>query len=144
MKQSSESLLALQFSQLSNLLTLLTQEKEVLQKNSPDDLIKLTQEKNTLLLSIQDTDNQISLQPNFATEKSEGLHQESLESISNLLAECKDLNTLNGMIIQQSQAVVARMKTSLLESGSQSSSTYDKKGNSSGSLKGLKSLNIKA
>lgn len=141
MENSSESLLLVQLDQLTRLLTLLEQEKKVLVSHSPEDLIALTQEKNTLLLAVQDTDVQISQQPNFAQEKAQGRYQETLAEIESLLTQCKKLNTVNGLIIQQSQIAVEKMKTSLLENNNRSSMTYDNKGKASGSLK---SLGIKA
>lgn len=141
MEQTSEELLAQQLNQLTQLLALLESEKQILQTHSPEDLITITQEKNTLLLTVQETDTVLSKHPNFRKEKSSGIHQKTLDSIENLLLQCKKLNTVNGMIIQQSQISVAKMKTSLLVNNNRSSMTYDNKGKTSGTLK---SLDLKA
>lgn len=141
MEQTSEDLLAQQLNQLTHLLALLEKEKQVLQTHSPEDLTAVTLEKNTLLLAVQETDTLFSQHPSFKQEKASGIHQKTLESIEDLLQQCKKLNTVNGMIIQQSQISVAKMKTSLLTNSNRSSMTYDNKGKTSGTLK---SLDIKA
>lgn len=137
----SEQLLEQQLNQLSSLLGLIEQEKEVLQEHSPEALTHVAEQKNALLLSVQEIDEKISQSPNFAQEKASGVHQEILDKIAGLLKQCKEANTVNGLIIQQSQIAVEKMKTSLLEKSSKTSMTYDNKGKTSG---GLKSLGIKA
>lgn len=141
MSASSEQLLSQQQQKLQSLLALLEKEKEVLQGHSPEELIEIAQQKNSLLLSVQELDEKISQQAGFAKEKAAGLYQDLLDDIASLLEQCKEINTVNGMIIQQSQIAVEKMKTALLVSNNRSSMTYDNKGKASGTLK---SLGIKA
>ena len=138
---SNEQKLSTQLAQLSTLESLLVAEKETLQSNNPEALTALSEEKNELLLAIQQLDQTIEQSPTFKQEKQQGMHDAQLAEIKAKLTHCKELNTINGQIIAQSKLAVERMKTSLLQSHSKSSMTYDSKGKTSG---GLKSLGIKA
>lgn len=140
-KITPQQLVSKQLSQLTQLETLLTAEKEILQQQNPDALIELTSEKNSLLVAIQETDNAIGQSFEFKQEKLAGNFADELSEIEAILLRCKKQNQVNGLIIHQSQLSVERMKTSLLESHNKSSMTYDNKGKTSG---GLSSLGIKA
>lgn len=140
-KITPQQLVSKQLSQLTQLETLLTAEKEILQQQNPDALIEITSEKNSLLVAIQETDNAIGQSFEFKQEKLAGNFADELSEIEAILLRCKKQNQVNGLIIHQSQLSVERMKTSLLESHNKSSMTYDNKGKTSG---GLSSLGIKA
>jgi flagella synthesis protein FlgN len=140
-KITPQQLVSQQLSQLTQLEALLSTEKEVLQQQSPDALIKITAEKNTLLLAIQDVDNAIGQSFEFKQAKLAGHFSDELSQIKEILERSKKQNQINGLIIHQSQIAVERMKTSLLENHNRSSMTYDSKGKTSG---GLSSLGIKA
>lgn len=132
---NSNQFLAQQLIQLTELENLLNTERNILQQHNPDKLIAITNEKNNLLISIEDLDKQVSVNTQFLQEKSEGLHNEQIQQLTTLLLRCKDLNHVNGQIIQKSNLAVERMKTSLLESQNKSSLTYNSKGKTSGSLR---------
>lgn len=134
-------LLAKQHQQLTLLSQIISKEKEVLQHHDPKALFAISQEKNTLLLAIQDLDKKIGLNQPFAQEKAAGKLTKELSVITELLNQCKKQNLVNGQIIQQSQLAVERMKTSLLENHNKNAITYDNKGKKSA---GLSSLDFKA
>ncbi|WP_281556548.1 flagellar protein FlgN [Thalassomonas sp. RHCl1] len=136
-----EQLLARQLSQLQALETLLQSEKDIIIKQSPDALNEVTAKKNDLLMAIQTLDSHIGQNRQFIQDKRDGKFSEELKAIASVLESCQKQNQLNGQIIQQSQLTVERMKTSLLESHSKTSLTYDSKGKKSG---GLSSLGLKA
>lgn len=137
----SKELLAQQLSQLQELEQVITEEKLVLQQHQPDALLQVSEKKNQLLLSIQNLDQQISLNQVFAQDKAAGFLSQELSDIESLLKLCQQKNQVNGQIIAQSQLAVERMKTSLLESHNKTSVTYDSKGKRSG---GLSSIGLKA
>ena len=143
MSASTQSieLLAQQFSQLQELEQVITDEKLILQQHQPDALLEVSEKKNQLLLSIQNLDQQISINQSFAQDKAAGFLTQELADIEKLLKLCQQKNQVNGQIIAQSQLAVERMKTSLLESHSKTSVTYDNKGKKSG---GLSSIGLKA
>lgn len=137
----SSELIAKQLEQIQLLSSLLTRENEVLQQHSPEALIAVTEQKNDVLVAIQQLDQHLAHHQEFQKSKNEGQHQAVIEQIADLLEECKKQNVVNGQIIQHSQLAVEKMKTSLLESHNKSSMTYDNKGKKSG---GLSSIGIKA
>ncbi|GAA5131992.1 flagellar export chaperone FlgN [Thalassotalea piscium] len=130
-----------QLQQLQQLLLILEQEKEILIKSDPEQLTSIGLVKDEILLAIQSLDKQIEQSVQFRQGKAQGLYDNALAQIEQCLLQCKDQNTVNGKIIQQSQLAVERMKTSLLQSHNKSSLTYDNKGKTSG---GLSSLDVKA
>jgi len=134
-------LIAQQLQNLQQLEELLSVEKEVLKKHNPDALVEITEQKNVLLQTIQEFDEQNSQIPLFKDEIASGNHSEILAKIEATLLRCKDMNHVNGQVIQQSSLAVERMKNSLLENHNRSSMTYDSKGKTRG---GLSSLGIKA
>lgn len=138
---SAQELLAKQLSHLQNLVNILEKEKEILQRHSPEELVTVTIKKESTLSDIHSLDEEISILPGFVQEKSDGLYKDILAEIESCLLLCKDMNAVNGSIIQQSQLSVERLKNSLLETSNRSSMTYDNKGKTTGSLK---SLNLKA
>ncbi|SEK50446.1 flagella synthesis protein FlgN [Colwellia chukchiensis] len=140
-KLTPEQMVAQQLSQLTQLEALLNTEKEILVQQNPEALLQLTQEKNNLLMAIQDVDNVIGQSFEFKQARLAGNFNEQMSEIDACLSRCKKQNELNGLIISQSQLAVERMKTTLLENHNKSSMTYDNKGKTSG---GLNSLGIKA
>ena len=140
-KITPQQLVSQQLVQLTQLEALLTTEKNILQAHDPDALIKITAEKNDLLLAIQELDNSIAQSFEFKQAKLAGTFTNELSEIKTILERCKKQNQVNGLVIHQSQLSVERMKTSLLSNHNKSSMTYDSKGKTSG---GLSSLGIKA
>lgn len=138
---TSIQLLAKQYKQLQLLENIIAEEKDILQLHNPDALLKVSQEKNTLLIAIESLDKEIVQHPDFTTDKSTGKLDKPLAAITKLLETCQQKNLVNGQIIQQSQLAVERMKTTLLESHNKSAITYDNKGKKSA---GLSSIGLKA
>jgi flagella synthesis protein FlgN len=134
-------LLNQQNNQLGELIRLLKEEYEILQKNNPEKLIEINQLKNKLLIQIDSTDKLLASNAQFVEDKNNGVYETQLKTIENSLVNCKNLNQVNGEIIQKSQLSVERMRTTLLENHTRSSLTYDNKGKTSG---GLSSLDLKA
>jgi len=139
--QTPQQFLAKQHAQLSALEKVIADEKVILEHHNPDALIQISAEKNQLLLDIQTLDKQISVHQVFAQDKAAGLLDQELAEIAELLTRCQKQNQINGLIIQQSQLAVERMKTSLLENHNRSSITYNSKGKKSA---GLSSIGLKA
>jgi flagella synthesis protein FlgN len=138
---TSNELLVQQHQQLTTLVQIIANEKEILQQHDPQALLSVSQEKNTLLIAIQQLDQKIGQDQRFAQDKAAGKLTEQLAEITELLTHCQKQNLINGRIIQQSQLAVERMKTSLLENHNKNAITYDKKGKKSA---GLSSLGLKA
>lgn len=138
---TSNELLVQQHQQLTALAQIIANEKHILQQHDPQALLAISQEKNTLLVAIQQLDQTIGQNQRFAQDKAAGKLTQELGEITELLTHCQQQNLVNGQIIQQSQLAVERMKTSLLENHNKNAITYDKKGKKSA---GLSSLGLKA
>lgn len=138
---TSKELLAKQHQQLTKLSQVIADEKQILQQHDPKALLTISQEKNNLLLAIQQLDQEIGLNQSFAQDRAAGKLTDELAEITELLTQCKKQNLVNGQVIQQSQLAVERMKTSLLENHNKNAITYDSKGKKSA---GLSSLDFKA
>lgn len=137
----TEQLLQQQLSQLKQLETILITEKDILQSNKPEALVEITSQKSDVLALIEQTDQTLANTPEFNLGRKKGLFENEMTEINEGLKSCQELNTVNGIIIEQSALAVEKMKTSLMEMHSRSSMTYDNKGKKSA---GLTSLNIKA
>ena len=135
------SLINTQLSQLQQLETIIDNEREILKQNELDALNNVIEQKNQLLIAIEELDQQFAQSPSFKSEKKQGLFDQQLAEIEATLLRCKDKNLINGQVIEQSQLAVERMKTMLLNQKNKSSVTYNSKGKASG---GLSSLDIKA
>lgn len=136
-----DEFLVQQHQQLTALSLVIANEKQILQQHDPQALLVISQEKNTLLLAIQQLDQIIGQNQRFAQDKAAGKLTQQLKEITELLTQCQQQNLVNGQIIQQSQLAVERMKTSLLENHNKNAITYDKKGKKSA---GLSSIGLKA
>lgn len=139
--EQSLSFLAKQYAQLQALEKIIADEKHILQQHRPDELVRVSEQKNQLLIAIQNLDQEISVNQQFAQDKAANLLTQELSDIESLLEHCQQQNQVNGQIISQSQLAVDRMKTTLLESHNKTAITYDNKGKKSG---GLSSIGLKA
>jgi len=139
--RTSIQLLAQQYKQLQALEKIIAEEKDILQQHDPEILLKISQDKNKLLVTIDKLDKDITHHPDFKSDRESGKLDKPLEAITTQLEKCKKMNLVNGRIIQQSQLAVERMKTSLLENHNKSAITYDNKGKKSA---GLSSIGLKA
>jgi flagella synthesis protein FlgN len=126
---------------LELLENLLLQEKSIIEQNRAEDLLAVTEQKQQLLSTIEALDNQLSQNEQLPQLKTEPAIAELLQTIQTILQRCKDLNAVNGQLIQHSQLAVERLKNSLLENRQKNSMTYDAKGKTHG---GPSSMNIKA
>lgn len=130
-----------QNTQLCQLERLLKDEYEVLQHHNPSKLTDINKLKHALLTQIDSTDKLLANTTQFVTDKKNGLYTDELQAIETILLNCKDLNQINGEIVQKSQISIERMRTTLLENNTKSTLTYDSKGKTSG---GLNRVGIKA
>lgn len=133
---SPEQIVQHQLMQVGKLEEILLAEKEILQQQSPDQLIEITKQKGDLLHNIEAVDKQLQNNSEFIQQKEHATITQLLSEIDTTLERCKELNQVNGLIIQHSSIAVERMKSALLENRSKSSMTYNNKGKKSGGLSG--------
>lgn len=135
-----EQLLNQQLALVSQLESLLLNEKEILQQQNPDALSNIIAQKQELLASIENLDSQIKQSRDYPTFSQLPAAKTAIENIEASFVKCKELNDVNGQIIQQSNLAIERMQNALLETRNKSSMTYDNKGKTSGGTlsKGIK------
>lgn len=131
-----EAIINKQLLQVQQLEQILLQEKEILQQQNPEALVDISNKKTDLLTVINATDISSKESPNYQALLAEPSFSEIFANIENCLAHCKELNSVNGMIIQQSSLAIERLQSELLENRSGSSMTYDNKGKKNGGLMG--------
>lgn len=131
-----ETLINKQLLQVQQLEQILLQEKDILQQQNPEALVAISNKKTDLLTIINATDASSKEAPNYQQLLAYPHFTETFANIESCLAKCKELNTVNGMIIQQSSLAIERLQNELLENRSKSSMTYDNKGKKSGGLMG--------
>ncbi|WP_448249181.1 flagellar export chaperone FlgN [Thalassotalea agariperforans] len=131
-----EAIINKQLLQVQQLEQILLQEKEILQQQDPDALVAISNKKTDLLTVINATDASSKESPNYQALLADPGFAETFANIENCLAHCKELNSVNGMIIQQSSLAIERLQNELLENRSRSSMTYDNKGKKNAGLMG--------
>jgi flagella synthesis protein FlgN len=131
-----EAIINKQLLQVQQLEQILLQEKEILQQQDPDTLVAISNKKTDLLTVINATDASSKESPNYQVLLADPGFSETFANIENCLAHCKELNNVNGMIIQQSSLAIERLQNELLENRSRSSVTYDNKGKKNAGLMG--------
>lgn len=131
----SESLTQ-QLENIQQLIEVLHDEKNTLQQHIPSELVKISEQKSTLLTAIDTLDKQCKALPNYQTYVTSEKHAELLIVIKESLQECQKLNSINGTIIDHSSLAIERMQNKILESRSKSSITYTNKGKKQGSTLG--------
>lgn len=128
--------LAQQLENIQQLIVILHAEKNTLQQHIPSDLVKISEQKSTLLTAIDTLDKACKALPDYQTYLASSKYSELLITIRESLQECQKLNTINGTIIDHSSLAIERMQNKLLENRNKSSMTYTNKGKKQGSTLG--------
>ena len=89
---TSNELLTQQHQQLTALAQIIANEKQILQQHDPHALLTISQEKNTLLIAIQQLDQTIGQNQRFAQDKAAGKLTQELAEITELLTHCQQQN----------------------------------------------------
>lgn len=133
-------LLFQQEQQLDNMLSLLSEEFDLLKERKALSLPNISAQKQQLLGRIAQTDIAIGeqLAPNLVDDNFEALRNRIQEK----LQTCHERNEINGKLIELSLVSNRRLAHLLSDLHEKSSLTYDHKGNTKSSSNG--SLNLKA
>ncbi|MFT5755386.1 MAG: flagella synthesis protein FlgN [Alteromonadaceae bacterium] len=121
-------LLDKQEAELNKLHALLNNEFDVLKKRELELLENTAIEKEACLNGINQLDQSIKQLSSFDELTQDENHSEQVARIIMLLGECKELNEVNGQIINNSQIAMNRFKMMLQKSIANNSMTYDEKG----------------
>lgn len=131
MSQAPSSILTLlneQEQHLDVLLLLLQKELDAIRTRDVEALQHNTEEKIQILDLIQATDEQLTALPELADVKHQDWFKQHLQRLEEKLAQCKFQNQVNSQSVEQSQLVIERFKTELLQSRGRSGLTYTNKG----------------
>jgi flagella synthesis protein FlgN len=131
MSTASPSILTLlneQEQHLDVLLLLLHKELDAIRTRDVEALKSNTEEKIRLLELVQTADQQLAALPELTGAKDQSWFQEHLQRLEEKLAQCKFQNQVNSQSVEQSQLVIERFKTELLQSRGRAGLTYTNKG----------------
>lgn len=121
-------LLTKQQEQLELLLSLLRQEYTALSARNIETLEALLPEKQQSIDSIAALDQELSGLPDLETQKLQPWFSSKVNELQALLASCQYQTQINEKTVEQSQLVVQRLKTELLQGQGRAGLTYTAKG----------------
>lgn len=138
MHQGLSDAFAQQLQQLESLQQILETELSLISAREPDALIKLLDDKETLLNSIAELDQTIATlhrqDPDALTQDEN--FQQAVEQIQRLLEECRYRTEINQRAVEQGQLKLSHLRALIVESRAKESMTYDKTGITRGGTKG--------
>ncbi|WP_298768814.1 flagellar export chaperone FlgN [uncultured Shewanella sp.] len=126
-----DSLLDLQQDRLLQLQAILVQEKIAILDKEASILLRLCNEKATLLAQIETDDHNIAHHPKKHLLPEQPNFSHKLKHAKALLALCQQLNTENAHLVAFNQASLNRLSQALQVSRNASSLTYNDKGKTS-------------
>ncbi len=113
---------------LDRLLLLLHKELDAIRTRDVEALKSNTEEKIQILDLVQATDEKLTKIPELDAVKQQDWFTEQLSRLDDKLAQCKFQNQVNSQSVEQSQLVIERFKTELLQSRGRAGLTYTNKG----------------
>ena len=123
--------LSRQVEQMSSLAVLLEKELQLISSRDAESLMKLLDEKTSLLTSIQNLDASIE----GSIDSHESLSEEDKALMANakkLLDDCKYRTQVNQKAVEQGQLRLTHLRNLMMEVRAKESLTYDKKGKPKG------------
>ena len=136
-EQSSNLTQALtkQVEQLGELVAMLEKELQLISSREAETLMRLLEEKTTLLEAIQTLDGNIErmiASETMLSEQEEALMQQA----KSLLEDCKYRTQINQKAVEQGQLRLTHLRNLMMEVRAKESLTYDKKGKPKGGTLG--------
>ncbi|QSX28977.1 MULTISPECIES: flagella synthesis protein FlgN [Shewanella] len=116
---------------LDGLMQLITDEKQALIQQAAEELLRLSGTKAELLQALQHNDKQLEAHPDRAQLSQDAELKARVEDAKERLAQCQQLNELNGQLIEHNLASLNRLAQALQVSRNASSLTYNDKGKTS-------------
>ncbi|MFZ8198837.1 flagellar export chaperone FlgN [Alteromonas portus] len=123
--------LSRQVEQMSSLAVILEKELQLISSRDAESLMKLLDEKTSLLTSIQNLDASIE----GSIDSHESLSEEDEALMANakkLLDDCKYRTQVNQKAVEQGQLRLTHLRNLMMEVRAKESLTYDKKGKPKG------------
>jgi len=123
-----DHLLSHQQEQLELLLSLLQQEYSALSRRESTILIDVLNQKQHCLTTIMQLDPLLAESEQLSEIKSEDWFKQRVDDVQQLLSQCQQQSQINSQVVEQSQLVIERLKTELLQSRGRTGLTYNAKG----------------
>ena len=124
-----------QVEQLGELVAMLEKELQLISSREAETLMRLLEEKTTLLEAIQTLDGNIErmiASETMLSEQEEALMQQA----KSLLEDCKYRTQINQKAVEQGQLRLTHLRNLMMEVRAKESLTYDKKGKPKGGTLG--------
>ncbi|WP_338516612.1 flagellar export chaperone FlgN [Alteromonas gracilis] len=124
-----------QVEQLGALVAMLEKELQLISSREAETLMRLLEEKTTLLEAIQTLDGNIErmiASETMLSEEEEALMQQA----KSLLEDCKYRTQINQKAVEQGQLRLTHLRNLMMEVRAKESLTYDKKGKPKGGTLG--------
>ncbi|MDP4944217.1 MAG: flagellar protein FlgN [Paraglaciecola sp.] len=113
---------------LSALLLLLEHELKAVTERDVPRLNNIIEQKNTLLLQIEQTDKALSQSEDLAEQRKQSWFDERIAVLDDLLAQCKQQTAVNQQVLEHSQLTLGRLKHEILSANGKTGLTYTNKG----------------
>lgn len=123
-----QDLLTTQQEQLNLLLSVLSEERSLLESRDIDKLVENAKRKQHTLENIGLTDKALSEHPDVAKLNTDPELMAMRQTIDALLIQCQEHNVVNGKVIEATSQQVTRLANTLDQMAKRQSVTYNKLG----------------
>ncbi|ANS84755.1 flagellar export chaperone FlgN [Vibrio scophthalmi] len=123
-----QSLVEFQLKNADELSELLKKEQGAIAQRISKDIEALARQKNTLIIQLQQTDERIGRHPDVESLKTEPELSQLVDQIRQLIAECQQVNAINGEALQRAQLSFHKLNNLMKQSQGKMGMTYTAEG----------------
>lgn len=123
-----QSLVEFQLKNADELSELLKKEQGAIAQRISKDIEALARQKNTLIIQLQQTDERIGRHPDVESLKTEPELSQLVDQIRQLIAECQQVNAINGEALQRAQLSFHKLNNLMKQSQGKIGMTYTAEG----------------
>lgn len=123
-----QSLVEFQLKNADELSELLKKEQGAIAQLISKDIEALARQKNTLIIQLQQTDERIGRHPDVESLKTEPELSQLVDQIRQLIAECQQVNAINGEALQRAQLSFHKLNNLMKQSQGKMGMTYTAEG----------------
>ncbi|GAK82906.1 flagellar biosynthesis protein FlgN [Vibrio ponticus] len=123
-----KGLVEFQLKNANDLSELLKKEQVAIAQRISKDIESIALQKNTLVTQLHTTDERIGRHPEVESLKTDPELSEMVAQIRTLIAECQQLNDINGIALQRAQLSFNKLNNLMKQSQGKMGMTYTAKG----------------
>ncbi|EGU39269.1 hypothetical protein VII00023_19826 [Vibrio ichthyoenteri ATCC 700023] len=123
-----QGLVEFQLKNADDLSELLKKEQGAIAQRISKEIEMLARQKNTLVIQLQQTDERIGRHPDVESLKTDPELSQLVEKIRSLVAECQQMNTINGEALQRAQLSFHKLNNLMKQSQGKMGMTYTAEG----------------